>query len=213
MMTAARAGACRDAGTRARAWADRHRGRVWCSRRLTRGGVHHRHAMEYSLGEDGHVTCGWSTDRNACVQHAYGWERWRSAAPASRRLRQGTAVRRRRQRRSGLRAAGPPRARVGWAGKALQNDGKYDSIQSPIVWWTHVYPRGWRAARADLWGKRTRARPQDTLAGGPGVFTILVCGLRSAGGGSCPSSLRIITSSRKPGTMPPYHAICEGGML
>ena len=181
-MTAAHAGACGDASTRAQACTDRRRGQVWCSRRLTRGGVHHRHAMEDGLGEDGHVTCGWSADWGVCVPHASGWERWRSAAPARRRLRRATAARSRRQRHSGLRAAGPPRAGVGCAGKALQNDGKYDSIQSPIVWWTHIYPRGWRAARADLWGKRTRARPQDTLAQWPGVFTVLVWSLRSAGG-------------------------------
>jgi hypothetical protein len=189
-MAAAHSGACRYADTRARACADWRRGQVWFSRRLTSCGVHHRRAMEHCLGEDGHVTCGWSTDRSARVQHAYGWERWRPAAPVRRRLRRATAARSRRQRRSGLRAAGPHRAGVGCAGKALQKNGKYDSIHSPIVWWTHVYPRGWRAARADLWGKRTRARPQDTLAGWPGVFTVLVCGLRSAGRGvsDAPSS-------------------------
>ena len=130
-MTAVHSGICRDAGMRARACADRRRRQIWCFRRLTGCGVHTWHAMEYGLGEDGHVTCGWSTNRSACVQHAHGWERLRRAAPA----------RRRRQRCRGLRAAGSPCAGGGYAGKALQKDGKYDSIQSPIVWWTHVCPQ------------------------------------------------------------------------
>ena len=149
-MTAVHAGACRDVRTRARAGANGRRGQVWCSRRLTRGGVHQRRPVEQCVGEEGHVTCGWRTDRSTGAQDVYEWERWRRGAP----------TRRRRQWCRGRRAAGPPGAGGGWRGKALQNDGKYDSIQSPIVWWTHVYPRGWRAARADLWGKRTRARPQ-----------------------------------------------------
>ena len=163
-MTAAHAGACRDAGMRARACAGWRRGQVWCSRRLIRGGIHQRRTLEHCPGDEGHVTCGWSTDRSARVQHTYGCERRRRTAPARRRLHRVTAARSSRQRCSGLRAAGPPCAGVECAGKALQKDGKYDSIHAPIMWWTHVYPRGWRAARADLWGKRTRARPRDTLA-------------------------------------------------
>ena len=177
-MTAVHAGTYRDAGMRARTCADGRRGQVWCSRRLTRGGVHHRHAREHCLREDGHVRCGWSTDRGARVQHAYGWERWRRATPRAAPPRLAAGQR----QRAGLRTAGPAHAGGGCRGKALQKDGKYDSIHSPIVWWTHLYPRGWRAARADLWGKRTRVRPQDPLTRWPGVFTVLVWSLRSAGG-------------------------------
>jgi hypothetical protein len=163
-MTAAHAGAGRDAGTRARACADWRRGQVWFSRRLTSCGVHHRRTVEHCPGEDGHVTCGWSTDRSACVRHAYGWERWRPAAPARRRLRRATAARSRRQRRSGPRAADPPRAGVGWAGKALQKDGKYDSIHSPIVWWTHVCPQVWTGRHAQSPAKENRARARPPHA-------------------------------------------------
>ena len=98
--------------------ASRRRGQVWFSRRLTRCGVHPRRAMEHCLGDDGHVTCGWSTDVGARVQHTRGRER------CSQWL------------------ASPRRAGVRWAGKALQNDHKYASIHSPIVWWTHVCPQG-----------------------------------------------------------------------
>src|SRR4029450_723922 len=128
-VTAAHAGTCRDARMQTRIWADGRRGQVWCSRRLARGGV----PGEHCAGEEGLVTCGWSTDRSAREPHTYGCERGRWAAPA----------RRRRQRCRGLRAAGPPCAGVGCAGKALQNDGKCDSIQSPIVWWTHICPQIW----------------------------------------------------------------------
>ena len=163
-MTAAHAGACRDAGTRARACAGWRRGQVWCSRRLTRGGVHQRRTVEHCPGDEGHVTCGWSTDRSARVQHAYGWECWRRAAPARHRLRRVTAARSSRQRCRGLRAAGPPCAGMGCAGKALQNDGKYDSIPSPIVWWTHVCLQVWTGRHAQSPAKENRARARPPHA-------------------------------------------------
>jgi len=98
--------------------------------------------------------------------------RWQVAWRARRRqggtakfsTREATTPPCREPRRCGAHAADPRRTGVGCAGKALQNDTKCASIHSPIVRWTYVDPRGSGAARADLWGKRTRARPQDTLA-------------------------------------------------
>jgi hypothetical protein len=163
-MTAAHAEICRDAGMRARTCADGRRGQVWCSRRLTRGGGHHRHAREHCLREDGHVMGGWSTDWGARVQHAYGWERWRRATPARHRLRRVTATRSSRQRHCGPRATGPHRVGGEYAGKALQKDGKYDSIHAPIVWQTHVCPQIWTGRHAHSPAKENRARARPPYA-------------------------------------------------
>jgi hypothetical protein len=166
-MTAAHMGICRDAGMQTRAWADGRRGQVWCSRRRTRGGV----LVEHCAGDEGRVTCGWSTDRNVREPHTYGCERGRWAAPA----------RRRRQRCRGLRAAGPPCAGVGCAGKALQNDGKCDSIQSPIVWWTYVCPQLWTGRHAPSPAKENRARARPPHARQVTCRHVILC--------SCPSTL------------------------
>jgi hypothetical protein len=159
--------------------------------------------VEHCPGETGHVTCGWSTDRSACVQDAYGWEH----------LRRATLARRRRLRCRGQRAAGPPGAGVGRRGKALQNDGKYDSIQSPIVWWTHVCPPIWTGRHAQSPAKENRARARPPHARQVTCRHVILCSCLStllSGGMTLDLCLhRLVSnlcSTRGAGSVRPRHA-------